>query len=173
MGFSALEIGNYDLLAVIERNVKGAAMSRQSKEFLIFEDEMFTVEQSAACPIPGYLILRVKGEETALAQIPPETAMRLGTMLARAAAAIEQAVKPERVYVLSFCEIEPRLHFHLFPRTNWLLKEYFKANDCANDPVNGPMLFEWARSAFGPGSHMPQGTPDMETACGIMRDILK
>ena len=72
-----------------------------------------------------------------------------------------------------FARSSHRLHFHLFPRTAWLLKEYFKANDCANDPVNGPMLFEWARSSFGPGSQMPKGTPDLESACGIMRDILK
>jgi diadenosine tetraphosphate (Ap4A) HIT family hydrolase len=148
-------------------------MSRQAKELLVFEDEMFTLEQSAECPIPGYLILRVKGEATSLVGLPPETAKQLGEMLARTAEAIEQAVKPERVYVLSFCEVDRRLHFHLFPRTGWLLKEYFKANDCANDPVNGPMLFEWARSAFGPGSHVPKGTPDMETACGAIRDILK
>ncbi|MBE0665095.1 MAG: hypothetical protein E4H23_00985 [Chrysiogenales bacterium] len=148
-------------------------MSRQAKELMIHEDEMFSLEQSATCPIPGYLILRLKGPEASQAQLPKKTAQLLGVMLNRVAGAIEQAVKPERVYVLSFCEIEPRLHFHLFPRTAWLLKEYFKANDCANDPVNGPMLFEWARSAFGPGSQMPQGTPDLETACGIMRDILK
>ena len=48
--------------------------SRQAKELLVFEDELFSVEQSAECPIPGYLILRVKGEETSLAQLPPETA---------------------------------------------------------------------------------------------------
>lgn len=147
--------------------------SNQSSGVPIFEDEMFSLEQSAACPIPGYLILRLKGAEIGLAELPQETAKLLGGMLARAARAIEQAVAPERVYVLSFCEVDPRLHFHLFPRTAWLLKEYFKANDCANDPVNGPMLFEWARGAFGPVSHVPRGTPDMETACGILRGILK
>jgi diadenosine tetraphosphate (Ap4A) HIT family hydrolase len=140
---------------------------------MIFADKTFNLEQSADCPIPGYLILRLKGLEAGLAQLPPETAKFLGEMLARAATAIEQAVKPERVYVLSFCEVEPRLHFHLFPRTAWLLKEYFRANDCANAPVNGPMLFEWARGAYGPGSHIPEGTPDLETVCGTLREILK
>jgi len=140
---------------------------------MIFENEMFSVGQSTDCPIPGYLILRLKGPETALAQLSPETAKRLGAMLARAANAIEQAVKAERVYLLSFCEVDPRLHFHLFPRTSWLMKEYCKANDCANETVNGPMLFEWARNTFGPGSHLPKGTPDMESACGMMREILK
>ena len=147
--------------------------SQQSLKLLVFADEIFSLEQSTECPIPGYLILRLKGPEVSLAQLPAETAKSLGEMLTRAAAAIEQAVKPERVYILSFCEVDPRLHFHLFPRTAWLLQEYFKASDCANDPVNGPMLFEWARSAFGPGSHVPQGIPDSEAAWGIIREILK
>lgn len=140
---------------------------------IIFADGMFILEQCGDCPIPGYLILRLKGLETSLAQLPPETTKLLGEMLARAAGAIEQAIKPERVYVLSFCEVEPRLHFHLFPRTSWLLQEYFKANDCANDPVNGPMLFEWARNAFGPDSHVSVETPDIRIVCEMMREILK
>jgi diadenosine tetraphosphate (Ap4A) HIT family hydrolase len=144
-----------------------------SKELLIFADEMFSLEQSSECSIPGYLILRLKGPATSLAELQPDQARALGEMLAAAAGAIEAAVRPERVYVLSFCEVERRLHFHLFPRTAWLLKEYFEANDCANDPVNGPMLFEWARKTFTAGSHLPAGIPDSETVCGIIGTILK
>jgi diadenosine tetraphosphate (Ap4A) HIT family hydrolase len=146
--------------------------NRQLSGAAIFKDEMFSLEQSTECPIPGYLILRMKGEATSLVQLPAETAKALGEMLARAAKAIETAVGAERVYVLSFCEVDHRLHFHLFPRSAWLLKEYFKANDCANDPVNGPMLFEWARNAFGPGSRMPKGTTDMASVSAILRGIL-
>jgi diadenosine tetraphosphate (Ap4A) HIT family hydrolase len=147
--------------------------NRQLSGSMIFADEMFSLEQSAACPIPGYLLLRLKGPEISLAELSPESAKRLGEMLRRAVAAIEAAVKPERVYVLSFCEVDPRLHFHLFPRTAWLLKEYIEANGCASEPVNGPMLFEWARTAFGPGSRVPGGIPDIESAYGTLREILK
>lgn len=147
--------------------------NRQNMKLMIFEDETFTLEQSAECPIPGYLVLRVKGEATSLARLAPEKAKALGEMLARAAAAIEQAVQAERVYVLSFGEVDPRLHFHLFPRTAWLLKEYFKANFNANEPIDGPMLFTWARGAFGPGSHAPKGTPDTAAAGAAIRGILE
>jgi diadenosine tetraphosphate (Ap4A) HIT family hydrolase len=139
----------------------------------VFEDKLFLLEQSTACPIPGYLVLRLKGPETSLAELKPDRAKALGEMLRRAVAAIEAAVKPERVYILSFCEVDPRLHFHFFPRTAWLLKEYTEANGCASDPVNGPMLFEWARNTFVPGSHVPSGAPDIETVCGTLREILK
>jgi Diadenosine tetraphosphate (Ap4A) hydrolase and other HIT family hydrolases len=142
-------------------------------ERLVFEDEMFALEQSAECPLPGYLILRLKSGETSVAQLPAETARALGAMLARATAAIEQAVGAERVYVLSFCEVEPRLHFHLFPRTAWLLKEYHKANFNANEAIDGPMLFSWARSAFGPGSRTPKGTPDIHAVCASIGTFLE
>jgi diadenosine tetraphosphate (Ap4A) HIT family hydrolase len=116
--------------------------------------------------------LRVKGEATGLAEQAVEAAQALGEMLARAARAIEEAVGAERVYVLSFCEIDRRLHFHLFPRSAWLLKEYHKANFNANEPIDGPMLFAWARGAFGPGSHLPKNTPDAAAAGATIRSIL-
>jgi hypothetical protein len=53
------------------------------------------------------------------------------------------------------------------------LKEYFRATDCANAPVNGPMLFAWARAAYGPGSHIPEGTPEIATVCATLHEILK
>jgi len=145
----------------------------ESRPAIIYEDETFALQPSAECSIPGYAVLRLKGPETSLAELSPENAKALGEMLARTAAAIEQAAGAERVYVLSFCEVDRRLHFHLFPRTAWLLREYLKANDCANAPVSGPMLFEWSRAAFGPGSCFPDGIPDIETVCGTLREILK
>jgi diadenosine tetraphosphate (Ap4A) HIT family hydrolase len=148
-------------------------MPKENSKNLIFEDEIFTLEQSAECPIPCYLVLRVKGEATSLAQLPAETAKTLGETLARTAKAIEEVVGAERVYVLSFCEVDRRLHFHLFPRTAWLLKEYFKANFNANEPIDGPMLFAWARSSFGSGSHMPKGTPDIAAVGEAIRGILE
>jgi diadenosine tetraphosphate (Ap4A) HIT family hydrolase len=151
----------------------GGSNSKMQSRSWIFEDEIFTLEQSAECSIPGYLILRLKGPETSLAQLRPETATQLGVMLQRAAQAIERAVAAERVYVLSFCEVEPRLHFHLFPRPAWLLGEYVKANGCAAEPVDGPALFAWARRQFGPGSRMPKGAPDNESVRLALREMLK
>ena len=148
-------------------------MAKENSRNLIFEDVLFTLEQSSECPIPGYLILRVKGEEPGLAQLPAEKARALGEMLASAAGAVEEAVGAERVYILSFCEVDRRLHFHLFPRTAWLLKEYHKANFNANEPIDGPMLFAWARGAFGQGSHLPKGVPDFASVGEAIRGVLE
>jgi len=148
-------------------------MAKEILRKFVFKDESFTLERSAECAIPGYLVLRVKGEPASLAQLPTETARALGEMLARTAKAIEETVGADRVYILSFCEIDRRLHFHLFPRTAWLLKEYHKANFNADEPIDGPMLFAWARSAFGPGSQLPKGTPDAAAAGAAITAILE
>ena len=140
---------------------------------MIYQDALITLEHSAESAIPGYLVLRMKGPETGLAGLAPEQAEALGVILSRAARAIEQAVGAERVYVLSFCEVERRLHFHLFPRTAWLLREYHRANGGEGAAVNGPLLFEWARKTFVPGRPLPAGTPDSETVAGILRLGLK
>jgi diadenosine tetraphosphate (Ap4A) HIT family hydrolase len=124
---------------------------------MIAKNDMFTLEQSPECAVPGYLVLRLKSGETSLAELAPEKARALGGMLARAAKAIEAAVGAERVYVLSFCEVDRRLHFHLFPRTAWLLDEYARAGAGASGPVDGPMLFSWARQTYARPGDLPGG----------------
>jgi len=140
---------------------------------MIYENETFTLEKSAECPIPGYLVLRMKGEMTGLAQLPAEAARALGEMLARVAKAIEDVVEAERVYVLSFCEVDRRLHFHLFPRTDWLLKRYWKANGEKSGAVNGPLLFEWARKTIVNARDLPAGVPGPAAASASIRARLE
>ncbi len=139
----------------------------------VFEDEHFTADQCDTCAVPGYLILRLKGPATSLAGLDQAAAGRLGQMLARAARAIEETVGAERVYCLAFAEIDPRLHFHLFPRTRALLEAYWRATGSEGEPVNGPNLFEWARTAIVPGRPVPAGLPDMDDVCAALRRTLR
>lgn len=121
----------------------------------VFEDDVFTLDQSESCVVPGYLVLRLKDPASSLADLTPERSQALGSILSAAVRALEQVVGADRVYCLSFCEIDRRLHFHLFPRTRWLLEAYWRATGTAGEPVNGPLLFEWARTAFVPGTALP------------------
>lgn len=140
----------------------------------IFADESFVLQPSSECAIPGYLVLRLKSGEESLSELGPEKARALGGMLARAARAIEDAVGAERVYVLSFCEVDRRLHFHLFPRSEWLLREYMRANPKAwNQAVNGPALFAWARQAFVAGNGLSAGIPGGTEVSAAIRAILE
>ena len=138
----------------------------------VFEDELFTADQCETCAVPGYLIVRLKGPAASLAGLEPGSARRLGETLSRVARAIEETVGAERVYCLAFAEIDPRLHFHLFPRTRAVLEAYWRATGSEGEPVNGPKLFEWARSAIVPGKPVPDGLPDVETVCAKLRTAL-
>ena len=118
---------------------------------IVYEDDRFLIESCNSCPIPGYMILLVKGGETSISDLDAETAGRLGFMLSMATKAIQDAIKPERVYCLAFGEGSPEVHFHLFPRTGWLLEAYQKATHTEKDAIDGPILFQWARTNLGSG----------------------
>jgi len=136
-------------------------------------DDRFTLDAADFCTVPGYLILRVAGGATRLADLGPEAARALGGLLARASAALEAATGAERVYVLSFCEVDRRLHFHLFPRTAWLLEAFRAATGAGPaDAVDGPALFGWARAACVPGRALPAGAPAPAAVAAALRAAL-
>ena len=138
---------------------------------LLLVDSVVTIEASSECAIPGYLVLRARPPGATLPGLDPTAAAHLGAMLAAAARAIEQVVGAERVYVLSFCEVEPQLHFHLVPRTRWLLETY-RAASGASGPPSGPALFEWARRTFPPGAVLPPGVRPAADAAARLRAAL-
>lgn len=138
----------------------------------VFEDDLLTVTDSGECTVPGYLVLRLKPAGATLGGLDARDAGRVGAMLSRCARAIVSVVGAERVYCLSFCEVEPQLHFHLFPRTRWLLDTYQAAAGAAGRPVSGPALFEWARGRFPAGTATPGPPPDLAEACARLQERL-
>jgi diadenosine tetraphosphate (Ap4A) HIT family hydrolase len=138
----------------------------------VYEDDRFTLEHSEECTVPGYLVLRMRAKDAALPRLDDRDAERLGALLARAAQAISAATGAERVYCLSFCEVDARLHFHLFPRTRWLLDAYHEATGTGGEPVNGPALFEWARRRFSAGAGLPASQGDPASTLARMREAL-
>jgi diadenosine tetraphosphate (Ap4A) HIT family hydrolase len=135
---------------------------------LIHADDLVTVEASQECGIPGYLVLRVRPPGASLPRLGQAAAARVGAAIAACARAIEAATGAERVYLLSFCELEPQLHFHLFPRTPWLLEAYRAATGAGGEAPGGPALFEWARRTFAPGAVLP---PGVSTAAEVAAEI--
>jgi len=82
---------------------------------------------------------------------------------------IEVTVGADRVYCLSFAELDRRLHFHLFPRTPWLLEEYWRATDSRELPINGPLVFEWAHTSLVAGASVPPHAGSVAGACAVLR----
>jgi diadenosine tetraphosphate (Ap4A) HIT family hydrolase len=71
----------------------------------------------------------------------------LGPTLAIVTAAIEAVVQPQRVYCTLFSEETRAVHFHLFPKTEWLAAKYFAAHPHETE-ISGPQLMDWARLTF-------------------------
>jgi hypothetical protein len=112
-----------------------------------FVNTHFRVEPCSSCPIAGYLIVTPRVKVSSLAELSPDAQHTLGVSLAVATRAIESVVRPQRVYCALFAEETASVHFHLFPRTGWLLSSYSRSHPEDTD-ISGPRLLDWARSTF-------------------------
>jgi diadenosine tetraphosphate (Ap4A) HIT family hydrolase len=117
-------------------------------DFVIFETEHFLARQSAECPIPGYLLVTPKQPILDFSEIFEEMAADLGRAVCLACRTVEEIIAPERVYVARFGEAHVEIHFHIFPRTRWLLDTYAKTVGASTGPISGPQLFDWTRDTF-------------------------
>ena len=105
------------------------------------------VEPCSTCYIPGYLIVTPGDTVESLSQMNSAALAALGPTLAATMAAIEAVVRPQRIYCSLFSEEARAVHFHLFPRTQWLTAKYFAAHTHETE-ISGPRLMDWARRTF-------------------------
>jgi diadenosine tetraphosphate (Ap4A) HIT family hydrolase len=112
-----------------------------------FANAHFRIEPCASCPIAGYLIVSPRLPVSSLAQLSPDAQEALGVTLAAATHAVESVICPRRVYSALFAEESGSVHFHVFPRSDWLLAGYSRAHPEASD-ISGPQVLDWARSTF-------------------------
>ncbi len=138
-------------------------------DLLIFENSHFRVEQSSSVPIPGYLIVIPKNRMDRFSNMAASTADALGRTLFEACRAVEAVIESDRVYVARFGEETKDVHFHIFPRTAWLLAEFRDAHRLPSSPISGPLLFDWAREVFKRDSGKTAPGIDLEEAVGRMR----
>jgi len=83
----------------------------------IYADERWIADHGIPPLVPGYVVLKPRRHVAHLADLKPEEANSLGTVLHDVMAAVRSALQPERIYVCSFVESVPsHLHFHLLPR---------------------------------------------------------
>ena len=124
---------------------KPAGQSRSSSPVLA--NDHFMVEPCSTCYIPGYLIVTPGDTVESLSQMNSAALVSLGPTLAATMAAIEAVVRPQRIYCSLFSEEARAVHFHLFPRTQWLTAKYFAAHTHETE-ISGPRLMDWARRTF-------------------------
>jgi diadenosine tetraphosphate (Ap4A) HIT family hydrolase len=121
--------------------------SQMRRESPIFTTEHFTVESCSTCYIPGYFILKPRDAVDSLSRMNSAALASLGPTLALITRTIEEVVAARRVYCALFSEETPAIHFHLFPRTEWLTARYFATHPQETE-ISGPLLMDWARHTF-------------------------
>ena|SRR4029077_17202122 len=132
----------------------------------VYANAYFRVEPCVTCLVPGYLIVTPQLPAVSLSQLERAALASLGPTLAAATRAIEVVIRPERVYCALFAEERRSVHFHLFPRTAWLLSEYAAVHP-ADREVSGPRLLDWARRTF----HHPISRDYTKTVQTIFREL--
>lgn len=66
---------------------------------------------------PGELIVKLRRHHESVAGLTDAEAAALGPILRAAVAAVDRAIRPERVYVAAFSERVRHVHFYVLPRT--------------------------------------------------------
>ncbi len=132
----------------------------------VYTNGHFCVEPCVTCFVPGYLIVTPQLPAASLSDLQRDALASLGPTLAAVTRAIEVVIRPERVYCALFAEETRSVHFHLFPRSAWLLSQYATANP-ADHEISGPRLLDWARRTF----HHPLSSDYTETVQAIFREL--
>jgi len=125
---------------------------------VIFETAHFTASQARAYRLPGYVIVESKAEVDRLDALAEAAQRDLVRCLAKAERIVRELTAPERVYTLRFGELQPRLHFHVIPRTA-RVGAAFAADTGARPPFDGAQLVAWLWQA-----HASLGFTDAELA---------
>ena len=111
-------------------------------DLLVFETEHFTVGQARSFRLPGYLIIEAKAQYEHLDELSNDAAKDLVRCLGEAERLVHEIVAPERVYTLRFGEMQPRIHFHVIPRTARVAAA-FVSETGATPPYSGALLVDW------------------------------
>ena len=112
------------------------------KDYTIFETDHFTVSQASGYRVPGYVIVQSKAECRRVADFSPAQSADLTKCLADAEALVQRIASPERIYILKFGEENPRIHFHVFPRTERIAKAYVAEVE-DEPPYSGARIVDW------------------------------
>jgi diadenosine tetraphosphate (Ap4A) HIT family hydrolase len=117
--------------------------------FRVCRDEHYLIKPCVDCHLPGYLIVSPISGASSIAELTKEEQAALGGALAKAIEAVQKAVQPVRIYCAQFGEKGGPLHFHVFPRTEEVTREYLRENPLRGGMIDGPDLLNWARRKYG------------------------
>jgi diadenosine tetraphosphate (Ap4A) HIT family hydrolase len=115
---------------------------------VVFESEHFLVKQCSDVSIPGYLIITPKNKVFHFSDLSQEVLKLFSCLLARVEKVLVEVLDVEMIYIAKFAELNKRLHFHIFPRTESILQAYIQDNPFSREGISGPLIFDWSRKHY-------------------------
>ena len=118
------------------------------ENLVVFESEHFLVKQCSDVSIPGYLIISPKTDVLYLSNLSEDVIHLLASLISKVEKVLREVLEVEMIYIAKFAEFNKGLHFHIFPRSDSLLKLYIQKNPYTGDRISGPLIFDWSRKYF-------------------------
>ncbi|MHB1285494.1 MAG: HIT family protein [Leptospirales bacterium] len=118
------------------------AAGNEQPDLMVFRDELVSLYHMPEVDLPGYLVLATVRHLEGLDGLTERETDSIGRVQQKAARAIQALPDVRKVYLSSFGEVCPHLHFHLFPRTDWMLED---ASSWTDGEIDGPRIFDLYR----------------------------
>lgn len=112
---------------------------------IIYCNEEIVLWQNMDVYLPGYFILAPRQHITDYAEISDNVASQLIKMTKTVVKILQEQHEAKKVYQCCFGELTPHIHFHLFPRYEWMqsIKEI-----CDHGIIDGAKLFSFVRQKY-------------------------
>ncbi len=136
---------------------------------IIYSGDHIVISHCRDCEIPGYMIISLRRPISKLAELSLTESFELMNGLAFSEQALSSLYSPEKIYIMRISELNPELHFHVFPRYASTTKLYLAEHN--EHIIDGPFFFSWARKRFR--SLQPEPTQEVLDAQSILKETLK
>lgn len=136
---------------------------------IIYSGKHIVISHCRDSEVPGYMIISLQRLIFKLAELSSAESAELINGLAFSERALNTLFSPEKVYIMRISELNPELHFHIFPRYASVTKLYLAEHN--ERIIDGPFFFSWARKRFS--SSQPEPTQEVLDAQSILKETLK
>lgn len=136
---------------------------------ILYSGKYIVISHCRDCEIPGYMIISLRRPISKLTELSLLESSELMNGLAFAERALNTLFSPEKIYIMRISELNPELHFHVFPRYASVTKLYLAEHN--ENIIDGAFFFSWVRKRFS--SSQPEPTQEVLDAQSILKETLK
>lgn len=120
----------------------------EQSDVVIYRNPFLVLYHIPDVDLPGYLVLTTVRHVEDLGSLTGDEVSSMARIQQMAVTFLLQIPDIGKVYLSSFGEVCPHLHFHLFPRTKGMLENTALWTD---GQVDGPLIFDHYRKSLRTG----------------------